>query len=388
MFYSQSKQSNLNKLRHSKGVKFVLTKSYKCTIINIPKLQKIIKMKLSFPSRVGFSQLAIRTFKQPRRATLNGEHKLLRIPTRSQTTRSSNQRSLGLVEFNEIMGAVRRPFGIEGFNLTGAILPNYDLSYLDIRDVNFTEAHLPGLNAEKSLWLDGSSLKEANLSEANLSGGYLSGVNLSGADLSDADLSGANLTGANLTGAILVGANLSNANLDSVDFSKANLTEANLTGSLSDTINWGRSILTRAVVTDWDYTQIVLDPESTIHEAINPPNIKIKNVGSLTKVHDLLKKYSLHPENSTRLFNALFFLSKMNVGNVEVITYLRDEILPELDNLKKLLPDTTHTESRRAITNCIGQLKEKSNQIQEAGDDLAQRIGQKTEPQREAFSQT
>jgi uncharacterized protein YjbI with pentapeptide repeats len=87
-----------------------------------------------------------------------------------------------------------------------------DLSYTDMRGVNFNCANLAG----------------ANLYQVNLAGANLKSANLSGTILSASNLAGANLSGANLAGAILNAANLSGANLHQANLHRANLFLANL----------------------------------------------------------------------------------------------------------------------------------------------------------------
>lgn len=83
-----------------------------------------------------------------------------------------------------------------------ANLENKDLSSVDMRGMNLSNANLMGADLTCTNMAT-SNLTNANLSRANLVNTNLSGANLGGAILSRANLTGTNLAGTNLTNAIL-----------------------------------------------------------------------------------------------------------------------------------------------------------------------------------------
>lgn len=102
------------------------------------------------------------------------------------------------------------------------LFKNADLSYTDLRGINFNNIDLSGSD------LRGTDLRHVNLSYTDLSNTNLSGANLVGANLVGANLSKANLSEANLKGAYLSHTDLSEANLKSADLSHTDLSGANL----------------------------------------------------------------------------------------------------------------------------------------------------------------
>lgn len=102
------------------------------------------------------------------------------------------------------------------------LFKNADLSYTDLRGINFNNIDLSGSD------LRGTDLRHVNLSYTDLSNTNLSGANLVGANLVGVNLVGVNLSKANLKGAYLSHTDLSEANLKSADLSHTDLSGANL----------------------------------------------------------------------------------------------------------------------------------------------------------------
>lgn len=107
------------------------------------------------------------------------------------------------------------------------LFKNADLSYTDLRGINFNNIDLSGAD------LRGTDLRYVNLSCTDLSNTNLSGANLVGANLVGANLSKADLSHTNLSEANLVGADLSHTNL-----SDANLKDASLRGAILNKIKY------------------------------------------------------------------------------------------------------------------------------------------------------
>lgn len=107
------------------------------------------------------------------------------------------------------------------------LFKNADLSYTDLRGINFN-----------NIDLSGSDLRGTDLRHVNLSYTDLSNTNLSGANLVDANLVGVNLVGANLSKANLSEANLKSAYLSHTDLSEANLKDAELSGAILNKVRY------------------------------------------------------------------------------------------------------------------------------------------------------
>ncbi|MBV6627109.1 MAG: pentapeptide repeat-containing protein [Rivularia sp. (in: Bacteria)] len=114
-----------------------------------------------------------------------------------------------------------------------------DLSCIDIRGANLSNANLKKVNLEQSI------LYRVNLIDADLEN-----ANLNNVVLSAANLTRANLTSVNLCGAILNAANLNRANLYNADLRGANLFLANLRGANLKGVNFGRANLREAFFSD------------------------------------------------------------------------------------------------------------------------------------------
>lgn len=107
------------------------------------------------------------------------------------------------------------------------LFKNADLSYTDLRGINFN-----------NIDLSGSDLRGTDLRHVNLSYTDLSNTNLVGANLVGANLVGVNLVGANLSKANLSEANLKGAYLSHTDLSEANLKDAELSGAILNKVRY------------------------------------------------------------------------------------------------------------------------------------------------------
>ncbi|XP_065648101.1 BTB/POZ domain-containing protein KCTD9 isoform X3 [Hydra vulgaris] len=126
----------------------------------------------------------------------------------------------------------------QGVNLSGA-----DLSYLDLRSINFMYANLSGSNLRFAslggcqLFL--ADLSGASLDDANLEGVQMKRANLEGASLKNCKFESqsngrviANLEGANLKGAVLEGSQMSQVNLRLAVLKEANMKSCVLRGAV------------------------------------------------------------------------------------------------------------------------------------------------------------
>lgn len=122
------------------------------------------------------------------------------------------------------------------------LFKNADLSYTDLRGINFNNIDLSGSDLRgtdlRHVNLSYTDLSNTNLSGANLVGANLVGVNLVGANLSKANLSEANLKGAYLSHTDLSEANLKSADLSHTDLSGANLKDAELSGAILNKVRY------------------------------------------------------------------------------------------------------------------------------------------------------
>lgn len=107
------------------------------------------------------------------------------------------------------------------------LFKNADLSYTDLRGINFNNIDLSGAD------LRGTDLRHVNLSYTDLSNTNLSGANLVGVNLVGANLSRANLSHTNLSEA-----NLKSADLSHTDLSGANLKDAELSGAILNKVRY------------------------------------------------------------------------------------------------------------------------------------------------------
>ncbi len=95
-----------------------------------------------------------------------------------------------------------KTIGLEGADLSGAVMDDIVLHHSKLKGINFEKADLRGADLSNTD-LSGANLKRAKLQkaiikDANLSGADLSGANLEGADMERSDLTGAKLKGTNL----------------------------------------------------------------------------------------------------------------------------------------------------------------------------------------------
>ena len=122
------------------------------------------------------------------------------------------------------------------------LFKNADLSYTDLRGINFNNIDLSGADLRgtdlRYVNLSYTDLSNTNLSGANLVGVNLVGANLVGANLSRANLSDANLVGADLSHTDLSDANLVGADLSHTDLSDTNLKNASLRGAILNKIKY------------------------------------------------------------------------------------------------------------------------------------------------------
>lgn len=109
-------------------------------------------------------------------------------------------------------------------------LHDLKLSTADLRDIDFKETSLAGLDLHRAS-LQNAKLGRACLAGARLPGADLTGADLSAADLSKADLRRACLEGACLAGAVLTGAQLVDARAKGARFDRARMEEADLSGA-------------------------------------------------------------------------------------------------------------------------------------------------------------
>jgi uncharacterized protein YjbI with pentapeptide repeats len=152
-----------------------------------------------------------------------------------------------------------------------------DLSGVDLRRANLSNANLPGMNLARALLskatLTGVDLSEANLTGANLWTTNLTRANLAGANLTAANLTAANLTGANLTGANLTGANLWTTTLTGANLTGANLTRTNLMGAILIDTNLTQAILTDAYLYDANMVNADLSKSNLVGARLSGTNL-------------------------------------------------------------------------------------------------------------------
>ncbi|NTW53251.1 MAG: NACHT domain-containing protein [Chlorobaculum sp.] len=129
--------------------------------------------------------------------------------------------------------------------LQGANLYIVSLMHLYAEEIDFSRAHLNGINLDsaqlrkasfENCLLDAASLKHAHLKEANLNNVSAQNIEAQEIDLSGVSCKNANVEGANLrhlkaNGADFSGTNLKCARLAGADVTNANLSSVNLTGA-------------------------------------------------------------------------------------------------------------------------------------------------------------
>ncbi len=100
--------------------------------------------------------------------------------------------------------------GLEGADLSGAVMDDIVLHHSNLKGINLEKADLRGAD------LSNTDLSGANLKRARLNKAIIKDANLSGADLS-----GANLEGADLERSILTGAKIKGTKFNAVRMSDA-----------------------------------------------------------------------------------------------------------------------------------------------------------------------
>jgi hypothetical protein len=103
-----------------------------------------------------------------------------------------------------------KSIGLEGADLSGAVMDDIVLHHSNLKGVNLEKADLRGAD------LSNTDLSGANLKRARLNKAIIKDANLTGADLS-----GANLEGADLERSILAGAKIKGTNFGAVRMSDA-----------------------------------------------------------------------------------------------------------------------------------------------------------------------
>ena len=146
----------------------------------------------------------------------------IRVTTSSHDSRNNMQ-------FRTSNGRIKHEIScpVSAAKLAGVDLAGVWLCEQDLRDANFSGAHLVG----------------ANFSGSDLRGASFVGANLEGACFDAANLEGARLKNANLYWAGLFMANLTNADLENASLRGADLKETNLTGACLHNANLGRDNL-------------------------------------------------------------------------------------------------------------------------------------------------
>jgi len=140
----------------------------------------------------------------------------------------ANQEQLEIIKQGaEVWNSWRKVNPEIKIELSGAFLPEVNLSRVNLAEADLDRVYLTGADLSKAN-LSGARLWESRLVGANLAGANLAGANLSATDLSGADLSEAYLSDVSFTRANLTGVNLSNTVLTGAGFIMANLSEAKL----------------------------------------------------------------------------------------------------------------------------------------------------------------
>ena len=114
----------------------------------------------------------------------------------------------------------------EGQDLSGAYIPNSNLSFISFIKVTFDKGVMMNSTLANGNFVESSFIR-TNLYEANLEGGIFEKANFSSA----------NLTRVNFKGSSLIEANFSNSNLFEADLTGANILNTNFEGAnLNNTI--------------------------------------------------------------------------------------------------------------------------------------------------------
>lgn len=133
------------------------------------------------------------------------------------------------------------------------IFDGANFSYSDLKEANFTNAHLVGANLAHS-YLPNANFQDANLgfvdfSNSDLAHSSFEDVYMSGANFHNANLSHTRMIGVKAESANLVGTNLSNAKI-SGDFSSINLDGVKLYGADLGFVNLDKSYFTDSIWLD------------------------------------------------------------------------------------------------------------------------------------------
>jgi len=210
---------------------------------------------------------------------------------------------------------------LQGVNLKGAQLSEYDFAGANFQNANLTEANLANTNFAKAQ-LQGSKLKEAYLVDADLESAQLTSANLEGAYLQKANLKSANLENANFKGAKLDEAILDetlilNANFESASLAGASIINVKLWDPSSHEINHLRDYLERRIIKNserWDvnFSDANLgnaNMESSVYWRANMSNANLSNAN--------LHKIQLHECNLEKadLTDAVLTQSIIRYGN-------------------------------------------------------------------------
>jgi|TARA_B110000444_G_scaffold251721_1_gene279999 uncharacterized protein YjbI with pentapeptide repeats len=115
----------------------------------------------------------------------------------------------------------------EGQDLSGAYIPNSNLSFISFNKVTFDKGVMMNSTLANGNFVESSFIK-ANLYEANLEGGIFEKANFSSA----------NLTRVNFKGSSLIGSNFNNSNLFESDLTGANILNANFEGANLNNAIW------------------------------------------------------------------------------------------------------------------------------------------------------
>lgn len=112
-----------------------------------------------------------------------------------------------------LLGVAPGPSTQSAATLDNAYMPLADLSYADLRSVNFSSVHLYTLDG-----VSGVSLAYARLDAANFSGAFMMGADLSATSLNDTNFDQAMLTNVKFSGAQMVNTKLTHSSLQGADF--------------------------------------------------------------------------------------------------------------------------------------------------------------------------
>lgn len=182
----------------------------------------------------------------------------------------------------------------------------FDLSYLDLRGLNFSERGLSNANLQ-STHLEGANLESAHLEDANLENAHLEDANLKNAHLEDAilwdvHLEDASLWNAHLEGAYLGDVHLEGAYLENVDLKNAILWNAHLEGAFLGGAYLEGAFLGGAHLEDTRFFRPLESlGTSTIHEQLIN---RLKTVKKLPEREDFLKAQDFDEALVNQIFQA------------------------------------------------------------------------------------